>query len=120
MTNGERLSLQRREKQWAVFDAQKKQCIEYYSGGTFKCVRCGYNIYEGLCLDHINDNGAEDRKFRRMTSGGATYRRLIKEGFPSGYQVLCGGCNQAKEFARRRAVAIKKFKHQTVTREVFE
>lgn len=52
-----------------------------------------------LSLDHIDNDGAEDRKRRVGNHKGAGswfYRILIKEGFPSGFQVLCMNCQFVK------------------------
>jgi len=62
-----------------------------------------------LCLDHINDDGAADRKELKISgrgngSGSRTYEALASRGWPSGYQVLCANCNMIKEVKRRRAL----------------
>jgi len=54
-----------------------------------------------LSLDHINNDGAADRTKRygarnKSGGGGEFYRRLKKEGWPTGFQVLCMNCNFGK------------------------
>ena len=65
-----------------------------------KCVCCGESNMAFLQIDHINDDGATDRR-----SG---HRRSYSYASP--VQVLCANCNYAKHFggcphANREAVA---------------
>lgn len=54
-----------------------------------------------LTLDHIYGDGAAHRKMLRGGKGDAggggnkTYHWLKKQGYPSGYRVLCFNCNHA-------------------------
>jgi len=73
--------------------------LKHYSGGKMCCVQCGFSDVRALALDHIYNNGAEERK--RITglkgSGGSNFfRRLRRSGYPDGYQVLCCNCNFIK------------------------
>ena len=67
------------------------------------CACCGENILQFLSIDHINNDGAKHRKIlgngksRGGTSGQKMYEWLIKNNFPSGFQVLCMNCNCGKE-----------------------
>ena len=74
----------------------KQQILERYGRS---CAWCGFTDIRALQLDHINDNGAEDRKnLVGGNYGGAEfYRKLIKAGLPDGYQILCANCNQIKQ-----------------------
>lgn len=70
----------------------KTSIFEKYGGVICKC--CGETTIEFLSLDHIAGDGA---KHRREIGGGAnTYRWIIKNNFPPGFQVLCMNCNFAK------------------------
>ena len=63
------------------------------------CVCCGEDLFEGLNIDHVYGSGSIDKKI--YGGGGAVlYRRLRREGYPNGYQVLCGTCNMAKGKSR--------------------
>jgi hypothetical protein len=53
-----------------------------------------------LSLDHVENNGAEDRKIRG--TGVQLYCRLRKEGYPEGFQTLCFNHQMKKELMRRR------------------
>ena len=94
---------------WKYRDGLKAKAIAYYSDGTSKCVQCGYSNIDALCLDHINDDGAADRRRLKISgrgngSGSRTYEALSRLGFPPGYQVLCANCNMIKEVRRRRSL----------------
>jgi hypothetical protein len=83
----------------AVYTRKYKQKLRHdilvhYSGGLPTCSCCGEKHEEFLSIDHINGDGADHR---RMIGGwGATYRWLISNDFPPGFQVLCMNCNFAK------------------------
>ena len=65
--------------------------------GGYKCACCGETEQMFLSIDHIDNNGAEERKSGLYAgSGYSFYRWLRKTGFPSGYQVLCMNCNVGK------------------------
>lgn len=64
------------------------------------CTKCSFSNIDALCLDHINNNGAQQRRdvFNLRTAAGTTfYRWLKKNNFPSGFQVLCFNCNIIKQ-----------------------
>lgn len=65
-----------------------------YSNGDPKCICCGEQRFELLCLDHIDGGGTKEIN----NSGGAIplFFKLKKAGYPKGYQVLCHNCNNSK------------------------
>jgi hypothetical protein len=69
--------------------------LVHYSGGLPTCSCCGEKHDEFLSIDHINGDGADYRRVG-IKSGYTTYRWLIKNNFPPGFQVLCMNCNFAK------------------------
>ena len=85
----------------------------YYGGGELVCIRCGFNDLRALSLDHINGRGINSKiakaKGIRVESSGSLYRRLIREGFPGGFQTLCMNCQwikraENKEYGGRKAM----------------
>ncbi len=95
------------ESKYAYRARVKETVISYYSNGTMRCAVCGVNDIDVLCLDHINDDGAEMRKKYRTSgrgngAGQNTYEAVKKLGFPEGLQVLCANCNLKKEIERKR------------------
>lgn len=91
-------------------DYKRFQCLSYYSSGKIECAECGlWENPEALCIDHINNDGAEHRKLicrdnsnKQSGAGIRLYTILINNNFPPGYQVLCYNCNWTKEIYRRR------------------
>ena len=86
----------------------KVAAISHYSNGSMSCTRCGFNAdIDALCLDHINDDGAQHRKQlnisgRGASSGTTIYERFKALGWMDGLQVLCANCNTIKELRRKR------------------
>jgi len=70
----------------------KQEILSHYGG---KCVCCGETTFEFLCIDHINGGGTAHRK---EVGSGTPFYRWLRKTYPSGYQVLCHNCNQAKGF----------------------
>lgn len=80
----------------------KLEVFTYYCNGNSPlCANCNFTDIRALTIDHINDDGAEDRKKTGRRGGDPFYRVLKKSGYPSGYQVLCANCNTIKEIDRR-------------------
>ena len=78
--------------------------LNYYSNNSLSCKGCGINDVDVLTLDHIANDGAEQRKHLKGADGFNFYRWLKRNGFPKGYQVLCWNCNHKKELERVRNV----------------
>lgn len=72
----------------------RHQVFAHYCGGDPKCSCCGERHSEFLSIDHVGGGGA---KHRLETGGGGkrTYLWLRRNGFPTGFRVLCHNCNQA-------------------------
>lgn len=86
--------IERRKRLYWIW--QRLTVLRHYSkSNTPTCRCCGESTYAFLSLDHINGGGTQHRK-----NLGSKYilSDLIGRGFPSGYQVLCHNCNQAKGF----------------------
>jgi hypothetical protein len=89
--NRERILQGARERTWKL----KLTVIAAYGG---KCACCGETRPQFLTVDHIYNDGAQDRG-ARSRAGVACYIRLRRAGFPKDrYQLLCFNCNCAKGF----------------------
>ena len=95
-----RAQLRKAHRKW--YAAVRRTVFEHYSGGAIRCAACGFENIDALVLDHVNNNGAAERRYVKAAS---VFVRLIKLNFPSGYQVLCANCNMIKEQLRRREAA---------------
>jgi hypothetical protein len=71
----------------------RAQVLAHYSDGNPQCARCGST--DDLEIDHIKSR-AEQGRPNDADVGAKLYRRLKREGFPPGYQVLCRSCNSSK------------------------
>ncbi len=84
-------------------DKLKLEVIKYYGNGEAKCLGCGFDDIRALCIDHIFNNGAEQRKsLKDKHFAGALFLRWLRNNkYPKGYQTLCANCNLIKEIERR-------------------
>lgn len=67
--------------------ATKQKVFDYYGG---KCACCGETERGFLTIDHVNNDGANQRKTLPSDRLPAW---LVRNGFPEGYQILCWNCN---------------------------
>lgn len=58
------------------------------------CACCGEKRDAFLVIDHVEGAGNAHR--REVGTGWATYKWLVDNGFPPGFQTLCHNCNAAK------------------------
>lgn len=58
------------------------------------CVCCGEAVLGFLSLDHVNGGGYRQRK---EMGGGGFYTWLRRNGYPSGFRVLCHNCNLGRQ-----------------------
>ncbi len=92
-----------RNRKWASI--LKSEVLTHYGkNGTLMCCwkDCEVSDIDMLTIDHVNNDGAHDRK----TTGRKTstlYIRLRRTGFPSGFQTLCANHQFKKELLRKRA-----------------
>lgn len=85
-------------------EKRRKNALNYYyrlqdavilAYGGYRCSWCGIDDPICLSIDHVNNDGAEQRK-RLKKAGASLYKWLSDEGFPPGYAVLCMNCNHGK------------------------
>lgn len=74
--------------------ARRAEVIAAY-GGRCACPGCHVHHAELLTVDHIGGGG---NAHRRLIGRGSRdfYRWLQRNGYPEGFQLLCGSCNLAK------------------------
>ena len=99
--NAHREDINRQRRELRLF--LRLQILEHYGKeGKLLCCwdGCGVVDPDMLTIDHIENDGAEDR--RNHNSGVEFMRKLKKNGFPDGYQTLCWNHQWKKEMARRR------------------
>jgi hypothetical protein len=75
----------------------------YGKEGMLQCCweDCRETDVDVLTIDHINNDG-NHRKNGASSSGKDLHKRLIREGFPKGFQTLCANHQLKKELIRRR------------------
>lgn len=84
------------------YGAEKRKRIKdatFAAYGGYVCACCGETEQKFLTLDHVNNDGAAQRRAmygNRQAAGYVTYAWLARKGFPSGCQVLCMNCNHGK------------------------
>jgi RNase P subunit RPR2 len=91
--NKERQRLRQRDYRRAL-----RVAAEDYLGGV--CAHCGFDDRRALQIDHVNDDGWDERK----RDGPTWYQKMVKRilaGEGDGrYQLLCANCNWIKRFER--------------------
>jgi hypothetical protein len=80
-----------REYTKALWARLHREVLTHYSSGALACALCGESHFEFLALDHMNGDGASHR--REVGVGPYQLRVLQKQGYPSGFRVLCHNCN---------------------------
>ena len=66
-----------------------------------KCRECGFDDIRALQIDHVQNDGALERKvFGR--GGSRTFLRKVLKDTDGRYQLLCANCNAIKQLQVRR------------------
>lgn len=75
----------------------KNKVLDHYGR---ECKQCSFSDYRALHVDHVDNNGAEEREKLggKNFSGYRFYKYLIDQNFPIGYQILCANCNNIKQW----------------------
>ncbi|KKQ94900.1 MAG: hypothetical protein UT21_C0011G0008 [Candidatus Woesebacteria bacterium GW2011_GWA1_39_11b] len=84
----------RKEREKLKFDI-----LNHYSNGKLCCANCSFNDSRALQVDHIENNGAEERRKlfgNRLFAGTTFYRWVRRNNYPEGYAILCANCNIIK------------------------
>ncbi len=72
----------------------RKRRLELINRMGGKCIRCGFDDWRALQVDHINGGGAKDRC---KTASPLVYLKKIEEN-KADYQLLCANCNWIKKY----------------------
>ena len=81
---------------------RKIKIIDHYSHGTMHCMNPKCEVLGGsknilsLCIDHINGGGSEEMRKLGIRGGAAFHSWIVRNNYPSGYQILCASCNTIK------------------------
>jgi len=65
-----------------------------YSNYKPVCNHCGITDLRCLSIDHVNNDGASERKIYGVSV--KFFRYIINQGFPDKYQILCMNCQWIK------------------------
>ena len=96
MNENERLEFNKRMAQKTRASNKRLKDLVYEVYGH-QCACCGESEESFLTIDHVNNDGAEQRRKTGIKNGGTVfYRWLIKNGFPKDFQVLCWNCQWGK------------------------
>lgn len=82
-----------------------------------KCLVCAEDRSERLCIDHVNDDGAQERL---STSGNfrCIATKIVRGGEWKGkYQLLCFNCNRRKQLAKIEADKSKRLPNHNLCGE---
>lgn len=66
-----------------------------------ECAHCGFADERALHIDHVHDDGSQERKKKSGGKWQMLYKRLMLPRGDSELQVLCANCNAIKEYERR-------------------
>ncbi|NIT99611.1 MAG: hypothetical protein GWN01_01300 [Nitrosopumilaceae archaeon] len=77
-------------KKWELFN----KILDHY-GRKCNCEKCNETNIKMLTLDHIYNDGHEHRKIIKGQTIGI-YKDVVKNNFPSNFQILCHNCNWGK------------------------
>lgn len=82
---------------------RKEKVIRHYTQGRCQCQCPGCKVKgtEFLVIDHVNEDGAIQRRKYGLAAGIQTIGWLIKNNYPCGIQILCHNCNAAKSYYGR-------------------
>lgn len=79
----------------AKLHQKRLQVIDHYTTGARVCGVCGFDDVRALDVDHI------DGFVGKREPSNTLIRRLVREGFPAGYRILCRNCNWLEWLKRR-------------------
>ena len=78
----------------------KKRRMEILSMIGTKCVKCGFDDYRALHIDHVNGGGNKERKTHSHSWSYKFWKNALVER-KEDYQVLCANCNWIKRYENK-------------------
>lgn len=81
-----------------AYDNKKRRELIQEMGG--ECIKCGFDDWRALQIDHINGGGTNDNKIMRNFSPLKRLKEIIKNKDII-YQLLCANCNWIKRYEQR-------------------
>jgi hypothetical protein len=81
-----------RSKAWRNREFTRLKAEVYLVYGPW-CNCCGEKEPLFLSLDHVDNNGNTERK---VFNSLQLLKKIVREGFPKTYQILCMNCNHGK------------------------
>ena len=78
----------------------RQRVLEAFGG---RCVRCGFNDWRALQIDHISGGGNREHQGSKGHAG--IYRRALRE--PDQFQCLCANCNNIKRYEEGEGVCLE-------------
>lgn len=101
--NPEMMRFYNRKSYITTRDKIRYQALQKLCGEPVKCCKCGFSDFRALAIDHINNDGAEERKSGLRSNNLCRYiLKLSDEKARKRYQVLCANCNWIKRVEQRR------------------
>lgn len=89
----------------ARYSAEQRMAVmRHYSGlDVPACAACGVDDMDVLTIDHIFGGGRKHREEIKVCGAATAFHRwLIRNKYPTGFQVLCQNCNVKKYKQERR------------------
>lgn len=100
-----RITLRENNKRYTA-KAKKETLTHYGKSGKLQCCWKGCTVcdVDMLTLDHVNNDGAKHilPGHKKRLTGVSLYMWTRREGYPKGFQTLCGNHQLKKEFLRVR------------------
>ncbi len=97
----------KRRRKLSPEDLKKQQLAELTRSRSYrikileaygnKCACCGETTPEFLALDHVNNDGAAERK-KTALAGSTFYCYVLRQGCPPTYRLLCHNCNSSRGY----------------------
>ena len=63
-----------------------------------KCIQCGFADWRALQIDHVKNNGAEERKELHYKRFYKKILEMTQTELQENYQLLCANCNWIKKY----------------------